>query len=196
MPEPSFSSLRRRRILSALMKLLVFIGFIFISIPFISSFSSASKDEQSALKTTWHWEIPLAELSPGKITKLNRSGKVAWIYARTVRDMENLKSSDDLLADAMSTQSEQPQGMKNKYRSADAQYFVFIPQENKRGCQVSLNLPGESMLFTEPCYAAKYDAAGRIFKNSGHEQQHNLVVPEHILENGILKINTWTPRIK
>ena len=75
------------------------------------------------------------------------------------------------------------------------QFFVFIPQENKRRCQVRLEDDSIKTLFTEPCFGARYDAAGHIFENSGHNEQQNLAVPEHVIEDGILKIGIWTPKI-
>ena len=192
----SLSSMNRRQILSGLMKLLVFIGFIFLSIPFISTFSSSDIDEKQ--KTSSHWVITqsVAGLAEGEVKSLSWSGGLVWVYARNNEDIELLKSKSNLLKDNASLMSEQPEGMSNNFRSADERYFVFIPQENKRNCQVRLDKADEGILFSEPCFSSKYDAAGRIFKRSGHKDQQNLVVPNHVVENGILKIGIWTPKLK
>ncbi|GMR16444.1 MAG: hypothetical protein BMS9Abin31_0779 [Gammaproteobacteria bacterium] len=189
------NSLKRRQILSGLMKLLVFIGLIFLSIPFISSFSSNSIDEKQ--KTTSHWVIttPVSDLVEGEVKPLSWSGGLVWVYARNKKDIQSLKKSNIFLRDVSSTASDQPEDMQNNFRSANEKFFVFIPLENKRGCQVRLNASNENSLFTEPCFNANYDAAGRIIEKSGHKDQQNLAVPEHIIEDGILKIGIWMPKI-
>lgn len=189
------SSLKRRKILSGLMKLLVFIGLAFVSIPFISSFSSKSIDEKQTASSHWVITLPVSDLVAGEVKALSWAGRPVWIYSRTQRDIQSLKEFDNSLRDAASEQSDQPESMKDKMRSANPHYFVFIPRENKRGCQVSLNTGQQKVRFTEPCYAANYDAAGRVLGNSGNKEQRNLAVPEHIIEDGILKIGIWMPKI-
>lgn len=192
---PELASLKRRQILSGLMKLLVFIGLIFISIPFISSFSSNSIDEKQKSISNWIISLPISDLVQGEIKSLSWQGGLVWVYSRTQNDIQSLMETDNLLRDTLSKNSDQPQRMKNRMRSENNDIFVFIPQENKRGCQVRLSTEQGKTRFTEPCYSAKYDAAGRIFANSGHKEQQNLAVPEHIIEDGILKIGVWIPKI-
>lgn len=190
------SSAKRRQILSGLMKLLVFIGFVFLSIPFISSFSSNSIEEKTANSSNWILTVPINELEKNKVKPLNWSGGAVWVYTRNAQDIQSLKASGDLLRDTSSIKSDQPESMNNNFRSANEKYFVFIPQENKKGCQVRFNKSDDKVIFTEPCFNARYDAAGRIFKNSGHQSQHNLAVPEHVVEEGVLKIGVWMPKLK
>ena len=185
----------RRKLLSGLMKLLFFIGFIFLSIPFISTFTSSDIEEKQKSSTRWVITLPVSELVEGEIKQLSWSGGLVWIYVRDKKDIQSLKSNIDLLQDATSVKSDQPDVMKNNFRSADEKYFVFIPQENKKGCQVRLNKENENTVFSEPCFSAKYDSAGRILKNSGHVQQTNLAVPQHVVEDEILKVGIWKPKI-
>ena len=192
---PELASLTRRQVLSGLMKLLVFIGLIFISIPFISSFSSSSIDEKQKSISNWIISLPVSDLVQGEIKPLSWQGGLVWVYSRTKNDIQSLKETDNLLRDAFSKNSDQPERMKNRMRSANNDIFVFIPQENKRGCQVRLSTEQGKTRFTEPCYGAKYDAAGRIFANAGHKDQQNLAVPEHVIEDGTLKIGVWMPKI-
>ena len=177
------------------MKLLFFIGFIFLSIPFISTFTSSDIEEKQESSTRWVITSPVSELVDGEIKQLSWSGGLVWVYARDKKDIQSLKNKNNLLRDRFSTKSDQPDVMKNHFRSSNEKYFVFIPQENKKGCQVRLNKENENTVFSEPCFSAKYDSAGRIFKNSGHMQQTNLAVPEHVIEDGILKVGIWMPKI-
>lgn len=187
--------MKRRQVLSGLMKLLFFIGFIFLSIPFISTFSSSDINEKQKSSARWVITQSVAELVEGEVKSLSWSGGLVWVYARNENDIQSLKNINNLLKDASSLNSDQPESLKNDFRSVDKKYFIFIPQENKRNCQVRLNRSDESILFTEPCFNAKYDAAGRIFKNSGHKEQQNLIVPKHVIEDGILKVGIWMPKI-
>jgi len=191
----SAASTKRRQILSGLMKLLVFIGFVFLSIPFISSFSSSSIDEKQAATSHWIITLSITDLITGEVKALPWAGGLVWVYTRTESDIQSLKNINSSLRDAYSEKSDQPGQMKNNFRSADEKFFVFIPQENKRNCQISLNDERETVIFTEPCFSAKYDAAGRIFESSGHKEQKNLAVPEHIVEDGVLKVGIWMPKI-
>lgn len=176
------------------MKLLVLIGFIFVSIPFISSFSGSSTENKPSSNKQWILTFVLDSLHEGEVKALSWSGGEVWVYSRTENERRALKQHY-LLRDAFSEKSDQPATMKNDFRSAREKYFVFIPLENKRGCQVSLDRDSvEGGVFVEPCYGARYDAAGRILKNSGQPDQHNLPVPEHTIENGILKVGPWVPK--
>lgn len=189
------NSNKRRQFLSGLMKLLVFIGFVFLSIPFISSFSTDDIDNKQNSKSHWVIEKSILELTAGQVVRLSWSGGQVWVYARTDDDIVKLEKNSSDLRDVLSQQSDQPENMKNNFRSANKQFFIFIPQENKKGCQVSVNKEGDNTLFTEPCFQAQYDAAGRILKNTGHKEQQNLSVPNHVIEDGILKIGVWMPKI-
>lgn len=196
MPESiSPESIKRRQLLSGLMKLLIFIGLVFISIPFISSFSSNSIDEKQRSKNNWVITQAVSSLTQGQVNILNWTGGTVWVYHRTNDDIQLLKETAASLRDSLSTQSDQPEKMQNHFRSADEAYFVFIPYENKRSCQVTLVNEAGAARFTEPCYGAKYDAAGRIFENTGHLEQQNLAVPMHVIEDGVLKIGVWIPKI-
>ncbi|MFK5914527.1 MAG: hypothetical protein QM484_09135 [Woeseiaceae bacterium] len=189
------SSISRRKILSGLMKLLFFIGFIFLTIPFISTFTTNELSEKKNSSTHWIIETPVADLAAGELSTFHWSGGLVWVYARTSKEIEALKTQQYLLHDAMSMKSDQPDSMRTNLRSSDEKYFVFIPHENKRSCQVSLKQEPDQTLFSEPCFNSKYDVAGRRFKNSGHQAQQNLSVPKHIIENGILKVAVWLPKI-
>lgn len=198
MPSPSsVASLKRRKILSGLMKLLVFIAFIFVAVAFTSSLSTNSKESNNQLTTRWIASVPVADLTAGEVNTLSWAGGIIWVYSRTEKDIKTLLAlNEEKLRDATSDKSEQPNNMNNAYRSIDQKYFVFIPLENVRGCQVSLNDERNTdAIFTEPCYRAEFDAAGRIFKKSGHNAQKNLPVPDHIIEDGELKVGIWTPNV-
>lgn len=196
MHEPvSPSSLKRRQLLAGLMKLLVLIGLGFMAVPLISSFSTNSIDEKKSATSRWVITVPVAELVESEVKELDWAGGQVWVYSRTADDINVVNNPALSLRDMHSEKSDQPEAMKTSQRSGSPQYFVFIPRENKRNCQVSLLKGNDKARFTEPCYGAKYDAAGRIFKDSGHPEQQNLAVPDHVIEDGVLKIGIWMPKI-
>lgn len=185
----------RRQVLSGLMKLLVFIGLIFISIPFISSFSTSSSEDKLSADRNWVISLPVSELSRGKVKQIPWAGGVFWVYARTKSDIASLEKFESRLRDKDSMLSDQPVAMKSRFRSAHPDYFVFIPRENKRSCQVRFNSGDEPGMWIEPCYSSRYDVAGRVFRDSGNKGQLNLAVPDHRIEDGILKIAAWSPKL-
>ena len=190
---PEKASTKRRQILSGLMKLLVLIGFVFLSIPFVSTFSTRDINEKQNSSTQWVVTTAISDLVEGEVKALNWSGGLFWVYARSKKDIQSLQKENKFLTDPLSTKSDQPDVLKTNFRSGNEKYFVFVPHENKRNCQVRLS-DEEEYVFIEPCFNAKYDAAGRILKNSGHKQQQNLAVPENVIEDGILKIGIWMPK--
>ena len=181
-----FSSSQRRRMLVGLFKLLVLLGAIFLMVPFVASLSSG--EDKTTPVSRWIIEFPLGELQTGQLKRLQWQGRDIWVYARRTAEIALLKHNQEQLRDPRSLHSKQPQGLENSFRSVSKDYFVFIPHENRRGCQVALAEEDTEVRFTEPCYGAQYDAAGRIRKNSGHPEQQNLSVPEYIIERGVLKI--------
>lgn len=189
------ANLARRRQLSAVLKFLLLLGLVLFSLPFIfnlmSSFSSRQTDPQN-----WVFELALDELQAGQLYTYEwPSGELA-VYRRTAADTEWLaKPDEEKLADARSQFSDQPTGFSTANRSASDLYFVFIPVENYRHCQVRLAQAKSPVVFTEPCLGAHFDAAGRRFKDSGHEQQLNLAVPRYVVEGKKLRVAAWQAKI-
>jgi len=186
----------KRLLLVRLYKLFLLICFLGLLSPFLLSLTVFIGDSEEEIINKWVVSVPLINLSSGKIHELPWSGGLYWVYKRTDKDISSLKGihsqhSNSSLRDAASKYSDQPVNMANNSRSANEYYFVFVPLESKRACQVRLYDDEPNIKFIEPCFGSKYDAAGRVFKESGHKDQKNLSVPMHKIENGILKIAVW-----
>ena len=173
----------RRTILARITKILALVGMAFLAVPFLSHFlrgpDEAASPEAELL-------VDLAGLLPGRVKEVDWRGTPVWIYRRTDADLAAMDRLGRQLRDPASQASEQPAAARNSARSLRPRYFVFIPRETSRNCQVRLLEPGElevpalqGALFVEPCYRAHFDSAGRIFRNTGNDQQRNLRVPPH-----------------
>ena len=186
----------KRLLLVRLYKLFLLICFIGLLSPFLLSLSVFISDSEEEVIDNWAVSVPLKNLSAGKIYDLPWNGGLYWVYKRTDKEVKSLKAINDQpgdsnLRDAASQYSDQPVNMANNSRSASEYYFVFVPLETRRSCQVRLYDDESPVKFTEPCFGSQYDVAGRVFKESGHKDQKNLSVPMHKIENGILKIAVW-----
>jgi len=190
------NQINKRLLLVRLYKLFLLISLLGLLTPFLLSLTVFTSDSEKEVVNKWVVSVPVKNLSSGKIHALPWSGGLYWVYKRTDRDISSLKEinsqpSNSKLRDAGSKDSDQPVNMANNFRSADEKFFIFVPLESKRACQVRLIDDESTIKFIEPCFGSKYDAAGRVFKESGHKDQMNLSVPMHKIENGILKIAVW-----
>ena len=170
----------RRLYLKVTLKLLLLLGLGLAAIPFITSLHHSDNDGQSAANP-WYVEVDVSRLVPGQWQSVPWPGGEVWIYARTQREIQALQTADtDRLRDPDSRHSQQPAAASNASRSLQPDYFVFLPRETRRGCQIrQIELQAGINGYTEACYGARFDNAGRIFEDSGQPDQHNLTVPPH-----------------
>ena len=174
MPNP------RRLYLKVTLKLLLLLGLGLAAIPFVASLRH-NANQTSEASNPWYVEVDLVQLLPGQTQSVAWPGGEVWIYARTPAEIVALGSADTAqLRDPDSRHSQQPAAARNAYRSLKPEYFVVLPRETKRGCQVQqISLQAGINGYSEACYAAQFDNAGRIFTNSGQAEQQNLTVPPH-----------------
>jgi len=173
---------KRRFYLSVTLKLLVLAGLLLVSVPFIASLrgdGAASPGTQPG--NPWNREADLSGLARGEIEKMDWPGGEVWIYRRMAGETTQLSNdAAGVLRDPDSRFSRQPAAAQNALRSLQGDYFVFLPRESIRGCQVSRSsLQDGRTSFQEPCYGARFDSSGRILRNSGRAEQQNLEVPLH-----------------
>jgi ubiquinol-cytochrome c reductase iron-sulfur subunit len=185
MTEPTRDS-SRRLYLSVTLKFLLLLGFGVLVYPFIASLrtsNDANREVGSDIRPGI--EVGLGQLAVSQIKRLEAYGRPVWILRRDPADVARLETTGPELRDADSRHSQQPEAARNAYRSLLPEFFVFSPLETKRQCQVRWQAKrsergavsaGE---FTEPCYQARFDMAGRILKNTGEPTQQNLPVPEY-----------------
>ena len=175
-----------RLVLVRSLKLLVLLGIGLATVPFLGFlFSGPDEDERS--EEARGVVVTLWDLKPGEIIAADWLGRPVWIYRRTPADLGTLLEIREQLRDPESQFSEQPTEARNPSRSLRDEYFVFIPLETSRNCQVHFVGADEFGTherhwyggFVEPCHKARFDLAGRVYKNFGIPKQQNLSVPPH-----------------
>lgn len=183
----------RRTYLSVTLKLLLLTALMVVVLMLISSLRQADTEHGKAANP-WRVEVDLSALQPGDIKQVNWPGGEVWIYRRTPADLQQFQqASTDRYRDPASRLSEQPDAAVNAHRSLAEDYFVFLPFETVRHCQVQITeFENGQRGFRDPCYNAQFDMAGRILKNTGNLEQRNLSVPpHHYLTTSRIEMSGW-----
>lgn len=172
--------------LTRLVKLLALCGLGFVIYPLLATLlpEAGVSDER---KQQWEREIDLSELQPGEMLNLDDwpGGPVA-VYHRQPHEVAGLEHESQL-HDPASLLSRQPAALSTATRSLLADYFVFVPLDTERGCQIRYIPPNKQPKpeldwyggFSEPCNGSLYDTAGRIYRGTRGERQQNLRVPAY-----------------
>lgn len=168
----------RRARLRGLTKLLLGIGLILLAIPFIASVLPPATTPRPS---PWDATHDLSRLAQGDILRLDGASGPVWVLRRSREDLRELEALGPHLRDPDSEQSRQFSAARTPWRSLDPEFFVFVPRETRRGCQVreAVATARWPAGFDEACEGARFDRAGRIFHDSGHPEQGNLTVPPH-----------------
>jgi len=177
----------RRLLLVRMTKLLVLIGLLFAAYPFIATLLPDSTVD-AGREQQWRRSVDLARLQPGELLHVEDwpGGPVA-VYRRSAHELTGLERLRPQLQDPDSKRSQQPADLRGARRSYLADYFVFIPVETRRGCQVRVlpadRQPRTDVLwyggFTDACGGSLYDTAGRLYRAHADTGQYNLRVPAY-----------------
>lgn len=179
----------RRRLLVRSAKLLSLLGLGFALYPFLATLlPDAAIDAERQRR--WEREIDLPLLQPGELLNIDDwpGGPVA-VYRRSAHEIAALSRMEEQLHDPRSQQSRQPGELRTPTRSHLPDYFVFVPAETERGCQVRYIPPDKQPKpdiawyggFVDLCKGSLYDTAGRVYRAHRGERQQNLAVPEYVV---------------
>ena len=171
----------RRRFLTIATATVGGLGVAVAATPFVSYFLPSER----ALFLGAPVKVDIAKIQMGSLLRVEWRGQPVYIVRRTKDSLENIKKSDDLVADPNSDASTQPGYAKNEFRSSKEQMLVVKGVCTHLGCAPQY-LP--SVTATEvqqpwfggffcPCHGSKFDLAGRVFK--GVPAQSNLEVPPY-----------------
>jgi len=173
--------LSRRKFLTAATSATGALGVVFAAIPFVASW----KPSERAMALGAPTEFDLAKLEAGQMTIITWQKKPIYVVRRTPDMVARLKGHDDMLKDAGSTESEQPDYATNTERSRKADILVLIGTCTHLGClpkqrfekdtpEMGTTWPGGWLC---PCHGSRFDLAGRVFK--GSPASVNLRVPRY-----------------
>jgi ubiquinol-cytochrome c reductase iron-sulfur subunit len=173
----------RRRLLLAATSVAGGAATVAVAIPFVWSMFPSARARAAGAPV----EVDISKVEPGMMIRAEWRGKPVWIVHRTPPMLEEIKKTDERVADPQSNQPMQPDYARNEYRSRKPEWLVLVGICTHLGCSPSDKLqPGaESGLgadwtggFYCPCHGSRFDLAGRVYK--GVPAPTNLVVPKYV----------------
>jgi len=195
-PNTSVYQNERRRFLVRSATVIGAIGTSAFLVPFISYMTPSARARSAGAPV----QFDFGKLMPGQQVTLSWRGKPVWVLYRTADMLKLLNESKLLnkLSDPTSNvQSQQPEYIKNKYRSIRPEIFVAIGLCTHLGCipnyrpevgaeDLGVQWPGGYFC---PCHGSRFDLAGRVFK--GVPAPINLLIPPYqYLSDTVIEIGT------
>ena len=166
----------RRRFLTAATVVVGAVGTVAIAVPFVKSWNPSARARSAGAPV----EADISKLEPGQQVIFKWQGKPVWVVRRDEKALASLPKVADILRDAGSDESIQPEYATNEYRSIKPEYLVIVGICTHLGCsptyrpEITTDFQGG---FFCPCHGSKFDFAGRVY--SGVPAPTNLTVPPH-----------------
>jgi ubiquinol-cytochrome c reductase iron-sulfur subunit len=157
------------------------VGAVAAAVPFVMSFFPSERAKAAGAPV----EIDISKLEPGQKIDVEWRGKVCWIVQRTPDMLATLPKLTERLADATSSQDQQPAYARNEHRSIKPGVWIAVGICTHLGCSPTFRKDiapadlGTDWLggFFCPCHQSKFDLAGRVYRSM--PAPTNLVVPPH-----------------
>ena len=183
----------RRRFLIAATSVVGAVGAGFVAVPFIKSWKPSAK----ALAAGAPVVADISKLEEGQMIAVEWRGKPVFIVKRTDENLKVLETDIDMLADANSEMSNQPEYCKNAARAYDSSKKIGVMEGvcTHLGCAPAfvpdLNNPFAASLgadwkggFFCPCHGSLYDLAGRVY--AAMPAPKNLPIPPYSFKSETL----------
>ncbi|ORU90967.1 MAG: ubiquinol-cytochrome c reductase iron-sulfur subunit [Cycloclasticus sp. symbiont of Poecilosclerida sp. N] len=172
---------RRRLFLTAAATAVSGVGAVYVAVPFLASMNPSDRAKAAGAPV----EADISKLEPGQLIRVEWRGKPVWILKRTKEVLAQLDSRNDMLRDADSNESEQPESCKNIGRSINPEVFLAVGICTHLGCSPTFRPevapedlgPEWKGGFFCPCHGSLFDLSGRVY--AGVPAPLNLVVPPH-----------------
>lgn len=173
--------LKKRRTLTLATSAVGAVGAGFVIYPFLAAWAPSEKAKAAGAPV----EADIGKLEPGQLMRVKWRGKPVWIVNRTDKNVQDLLTLDDQLADPSSEVQQQPEYCKNPTRALKERYLVAVGICTHLGCSPTYRPDvapadlGENWLggFFCPCHGSRFDLAGRVY--SGVPAPTNLEIPPH-----------------
>ena len=172
---------RRRLFLTAAATAVTGVGAAYVAVPFIASMNPSDRAKAAGAPV----EADISKLEPGQLIRVEWRGKPVWVLKRTKENLVQLEEMTDMLRDAGSDESEQPESCKNVTRSIKPEVFLAVGICTHLGCSPTfrpevapedLGADWKGGFFC-PCHGSLFDLSGRVY--AGVPAPLNLVVPPH-----------------
>ncbi|MDW6001757.1 ubiquinol-cytochrome c reductase iron-sulfur subunit [Vibrio mangrovi] len=174
----------RRRFLTATTAVVGGVGVAAVTVPFIRSLNPSEKVKAVGQPV----EVDISKLEEGQMMRVAWRGKPVWIIRRSPSVVAELSSHHTRLKDPDSIQAQQPDYVRNVYRSLKPEYFIAVGVCTHLGCSpnyrqdaLGTQKSDRNTGFLCPCHRAVYDMAGRVL--IGGPAPYNLVIPRHMYLN-------------
>ena len=177
-------NLGRRRFLTLSTAVVGGVGAAFTAVPFIKSWSPSAKAKAAGAPV----EVDISKIEEGQLIRVIWQGKPVWVVRRSQETLNELSAIADMLRDPESLEPQQPEYIKNIYRSIKPEIFLAVGICTHLGCSPTYfpdsfnkEVKGVASGFFCPCHGSKFDMAGRVFKSV--PAPLNLVVPPYTYIN-------------
>lgn len=183
----------KRRFLVASTTVVGAVGAGFVAVPFLMSWKPSAR----ALAAGAPVMADISKLEDGQMITVEWRGKPVYVVKRTDKNLKDLDSDLDILADPASDGSRQPDYCKNNARARSENPKVAVMEGvcTHLGCAPKhlpdLNNPFASSLGSDwkggffcPCHGSIYDLSGRIY--SSMPAPLNLPIPPYFYKNDSL----------
>ncbi|MGH8228402.1 MAG: ubiquinol-cytochrome c reductase iron-sulfur subunit [Steroidobacteraceae bacterium] len=160
----------RRKLLLGATAAVGAVGVAFTAVPFVESWLPSARAIALGAPT----EVDLSKIEPGQMIVTSWRRNPIFIVHRTPEMMALLGNHNNMLKDAGSSVSAQPDYCKNAMRSRTAEWFACIGTCTHLGCLpkpvfdahdpvIGAYWPGGWLC---PCHGSRYDISGRVFDGS------------------------------
>lgn len=175
------ADLKKRRFLTATTAVIGAVGAVGVAVPFLKSWNPSTRAKAAGAPV----EADISKMEPGQLIRIKWRGKPVWVVRRTEKNLEDMKTLDDKLADPASDLPQQPEYAKNAHRSRKPEYLIAVGICTHLGCSPTFRPEvapadlGPDWLggFYCACHGSRFDLAGRVYK--GVPAPTNLVIPPY-----------------
>ncbi|OOY88278.1 ubiquinol-cytochrome c reductase iron-sulfur subunit, partial [Solemya velum gill symbiont] len=112
------ADLKKRRFLTATTAVIGAVGAVGVAVPFLKSWNPSTRAKAAGVPV----EADISKMEPGQLIRVKWRGKPVWVVRRTEKNLEDMKTLDDKLADPASDLPQQPEYAKNAHRSRKPEY--------------------------------------------------------------------------
>ena len=123
-------NLGRRRFLTLSTAVVGGVGVAFTAVPFIKSWSPSAKAKAAGAPV----EVDISKIEEGQLIRVIWQGKPVWVVRRSAETLNELSAIADMLRDPESLEPQQPEYIKNIYRSIKPEIFLAVGICTHPGC--------------------------------------------------------------